>query len=434
VVCVLSALGACSAKPDAGREPGRGAQDIRTVDLALDLGALTGYASLEVVPEEGEVVLDVSGLDVSRVVVDGEGVAEEIQAGTLRIPTTEEAVRVDVDYAFPARTEAEFDGWIPDLGVSFIWPEYCGNLYPCSPSPVDGITFTMDVTGYDPSLTAIFPTTSTGDAPPYQPAVAVGTYSRLDLGVTSSGTSVVAWYMSNLENAEENAVFGTSHLTAAVDFFETTYGPYSFGPEMGSVQVDWGGDSWGGMEHHPYFHVGQRDFWNEETQVHEAAHGWFGAGVRLGCWEDFVLSEGTVTYMTGRAMDKVDGPNLWPVYVDNFLAPICEGSAVNTIVMPEGCGEIDFESSDLWSLAPYMKGACFYEDVADLVGADVVDAAIADYYQAHVGSTGRMREMIETLKEHSDPSHANAIDTLVTEWLLTEACPADYSTRCRAHN
>jgi aminopeptidase N len=38
----------------------------------------------------------------------------------------------------------------------------------------------------------------------------------------------------------------------------------------------------------------------EVDQVHEAAHGWFGDGVRLRCWEDFVLSEGTASHLDAR--------------------------------------------------------------------------------------------------------------------------------------
>ena len=54
------------------------------------------------------------------------------------------------------------------------------------------------------------------------------------------------------------------------------------------------------MEHHPQWHVDDSSFGSQETQAHEASHGWYGDGIRLACWEDFVLSEGTVTYLAGR--------------------------------------------------------------------------------------------------------------------------------------
>jgi aminopeptidase N len=50
------------------------------------------------------------------------------------------------------------------------------------------------------------------------------------------------------------------------------------------------------MEHHPYWHVSgaQR---NLLVNAHEAAHGWFGDGVRPRCWEDEVVSEGVADYL-----------------------------------------------------------------------------------------------------------------------------------------
>ncbi len=167
--------------------------------------------------------------------------------------------------------------------------------------------------------------------------------------------------------------------------------------------------------------------------MHEAAHGWFGDAVRLACWEDFVLSEGTVTYMAARGLEKAGGPDLWPAYVDDFLTPICEGRQVNAIVMPDTCNEIDFENDNLWSLATYMKGACFYEDVADEIGQELLDEAIAEFYQANMNQPATMRAMIETIHTKAGDAHTAAIDQLVQDWLLTLACPDDYAARCRAH-
>ena len=65
-----------------------------------------------------------------------------------------------------------------------------------------------------------------------------------------------------------------------------------FGSKAGIVSVAWPAGAFGGMEHHPFSHVAEAAMDSEETLVHESAHGWFGDGIRIGCWEDFVLSEG----------------------------------------------------------------------------------------------------------------------------------------------
>jgi aminopeptidase N len=188
------------------------------------------------------------------------------------------------------------------------------------------------------------------------------------------------------------------------------------------------------MEHHPYSHIARLDFGTEEVHAHEAAHGWYGDAVRFACWEDFVLSEGTVTYMAARAMEEVGGPDRWSYYVDDFLTPICEGQDVDAVVLPDQtCGELDILESKLWSLAPYMKGACFYEEVADALGPDRVDEVLGSFYQDHMEGAARMADMIDALEADTSDTERAAVESAVEDWLRHEGCPADYATRCRAH-
>ena len=61
------------------------------------------------------------------------------------------------------------------------------------------VAFTMAVTGYDPAMTAVYPTSIPADAPSYMPAIAVGDYTKKDLGKTTAGTAVSAWYFAGQE-------------------------------------------------------------------------------------------------------------------------------------------------------------------------------------------------------------------------------------------
>lgn len=438
----LIALGACEREP--GPEfPGPRAeptndcvassgQDVVSTHLELNLEALRGLAELRVCPgpEERVVTLDTTGLDVQAVRVSGHDVAVNAPRGTLRVPlpAVDLPADIEIEYTFEGRDASEFDGWMPALGVSLTWPEYCGNLFPCDPRLADGVVVDMRVSGFDPALTAIYPASTHGDGPSYMPAIAVGDYTQVDLGRTSSGTQLYAWHLPDYANA---SALGTAHLLDAFDFFERTYGPYPFGPEAGTVQVDWGPGSFGGMEHHPYWHVGKSDFHVEETQVHEAGHGWFGNGARPACWEDFVLSEGTDSYITARALEVVGGPDVWSSYVDDYLAPICKGWDTNPVVLPDQtCNEIDFLHHDVWSLATYIKGACFYQEVAKAIGPEALDAILAEFFVTHVGRAARMQDMIELLAARVDAEGREAIEVAVTDWLRTEACPVDYAERC----
>jgi aminopeptidase N len=408
-------------------------QDIASVDLALDLALLTGTATLVVQPDAtGRVTLDVSGLTIASATVDGVPAPAEPVDGLLMLQAGSAPATLVIDYAFPARGPGQFDGWMPSLGVTFIWPYFCGNLYPCDPSLTDGVIYTMQVTGEPAGMVAVYPSASIGEGPAYLPAVAVGDYRSVEVGTTPAGTAITAWYFDEPDGLAR-AEAGTQFLVDAFDFFERTYGPYSFGPTYGTVEVDWGWDSYGGMEHHPISHVGTFDFNDVEAQVHEAGHGWYGDGVRIACWEDFVLSEGTNSYITARALSESGGPDVWPYYVDFFLRPSCEtvGGYVNPVVMPSGCSMSDFLHDDLWSLATYMKGACFYGEVADVIGADVLDGALASFYRDNVGYAATMEAMIDRIEQVADPAAVPAIEQLRVEWLETAQCPANYAERCR---
>jgi aminopeptidase N len=171
------------------------------------------------------------------------------------------------------------------------------------------------------------------------------------------------------------------------------------------------------MEHHPFWHVAASSMADETTHAHEAAHGWFGNGVRMRCWEDFVLSEGTVTYLAARALGEY-GVDVWPDY-EAALDGFCPGFG-NTIAWPAGCNEIDILTHPLWSSVPYYKGAAFYRAVAQRIGEGTLDQAIAGFYAAHVGQAAGMQDMVDAIETHG----GMPIDDLVEGWLRTQECPA----------
>src|SRR5690606_32804642 len=162
-------------------------------------------------------------------------------------------------------------------GVTFLWPTFCDNLFPCHEDPDDGSTFTLVATGVADGLTAVAPARIPVEVPSYVPAVAVGAYAEIALGVTPAGTAVSVHHLPGEEAA---AAAGPGHLVAVVGFLEAPLGPYRFGDALASVSVPWGPGAYGGMEHHPFVHVASAALASEEVHAHEAAHGWFGDGVR----------------------------------------------------------------------------------------------------------------------------------------------------------
>jgi hypothetical protein len=400
-------------------------RDLLSTGLELDLTTLAGKATITIAGSDASTgaSFEVGDLAITKITNDIGDVKFTVTDGQLDvgIPTGADRTIV-VEYTFTSHA-GSFDGWDATSGVSFLWPTFCGNLFPCKSDPSDGLTFTLAVTGAPAGTTLVYPASIPADAPSYQPALAAGEFTKIELGTTTAGTDVVAWHLPDEADA---MTAGTVNLLDVMEFYETTYGAYSFGGEVGSVSANWGPGMYGGMEHHPLWHVANDALDVEEIHAHEAAHGWYGDGVRIACWEDFVLSEGTANYLAARSLGSV-GVDLWAGY-ECSLKSICEDGG-QTIALPdETCNEIDIFTHPIWSLVPYIKGAYFLKDVGDLLTPEVLDEALAEFYAAHKNQAARMQDFITHLKTKTDAEGGAAIDALVTIWLKTQACPVDPAT------
>lgn len=414
--------GSAAAGPKAVRNTNR---DVLSTHIALNVGTQTGVATIELAPSplnEGA-TLEVGDLTIRS--VTGESGKLDFALGMssngavldVGLAASASAQVLEVTYDF--NSHERFDGWSTGAGTSFLWPYYCGNLFPCRSTPADGVKFSMSVTGYPAGLTALFPASLETDAPSYMPAVTVGELRQIPLGETTNGTKLSAWLRPGQDAGA--ATQGTSTLMRVFDFYEQTYGAYAFGDEAGSVAVDWGGSGFRGMEHHPYWHINQNNFADAVVHAHEAAHGWFGNGVRLECWEDFVLSEGTASYLAARAMEQV-GVDVWPEYECRVLR-VCQH-----VVLKKRCSGVDILTDPIGSAASYMKGAFFFRDVEDLIGAEELDAALAEFYAAHVGKASSFDALLDVIRARAGGD--GRIDELVASWLQSSSCPSDTDSFC----
>jgi len=287
-----------------------------------------------------------------------------------------------------------FNGFM-ESGSTVLWPDYCGNLYPCHPSMKDGIRYTVKVTGAGAGRIAVHADKVEKDAPAYMPAIAVGDYSWHKLGTTNGGTEVGYW---TLPDTAENAKKGTVHLLKHVQWLEDTLGPYPFGKKTGPVAVDWGLQS-GGLENHPFWHVSKLGMHSDHIHAHEASHAWFGAGIRLACWEDLAMSEGTADYLAARAIEEVQGKKaaepVWKAYQAYVDTKIKQNA--DMVVWPDGCGKIDIRTSLKGQLV-YKKGALLWRAVADEVGADKLEAAMGVFFKANVHKAAKLTDLLATVK------------------------------------
>ena len=371
------------------------AREVVDTQLALDVTAHTGVATLALGASDTEgATLEIGDLTIDAVTdADQADVAFSAHDAKLDLALAMGDASGPIAIAYHYNLHENFSG-ISKNGFSLVWPYFCGNMFPCHSAPADGTTFSaVSIAGVPSGDVAIVPASIPAEAPSYQVAFALGAYTELPVGTTTAGTQVSMWYRaSELANAQK----GSANLVAAIDWFEKTLGPYRFGPKLGGVPVTWGIGQFGGMEHHPFWHVASGALGDEETNVHESAHGWFGDGIRIACWEDFVLSEGTVSYLAGRALDVVAptvGAAVWQSYTTALA-----GIAPTDPVWPDSCGTVDILKDNLFTNAPYMRGAFFYRAVALKLGADVLDGALHQFYVDHAGRAAKMNDMLDTIK------------------------------------
>lgn len=365
-------------------------REIIDTQLAFDVTAKSGMATIVFGPSTSPGAT----LEVGDLMIDSVSVPHAVTDMKMDLALPASSTDTTVEVAFHYQQHNSFNG-AHATGFTLLWPYHCGNLFPCHSDPSDGTTFSLSLTGVDPTKQAIYPASIPTQAPSYQIAWSIGTYTEVNLGTTTAGTQLSVWHQVN---QEADATAGTANLLAAFEWLEQTLGPYRFGPKAGTVSVAWGAGALGGMEHHPYWHVGAAALDSEEVNVHEAVHGWYGGGIRIQCWEDFVLSEGTTTYLAGRALDVVApsvGADVWASYASDLGSFSIKGADP---VWPQSCNAIDIIEDNLFTNAPYIRGAFFYRGIAQRLGAEVLDDVLRQFYVEHQGQSATMQQMLDKIQ------------------------------------
>jgi hypothetical protein len=405
----LADAGAADAEP--------GDRDILSTALSLDLTARTGEAYIALAAGSPGARFEIGDLDIASVDTAEGPLGFTAEGGTLSVDAPAGEVTLHVTYTFA--DHGMFDGWDPTPGLTFLWPYFCKNLFPCDSRPADGLGFTMAVTGVPGGLMAIYPEIISGDAPSYMPAVTVGDYTYEVIGTTSAGTEVGVYY---LPGGQAGALEGASGLAGYFGWMETTIGPYLYGDRVASVSVDWGPGDYGGMEHHPLWHIDDGSMTNRNTHAHEAAHGWFGNGIRIRCWEDFVLSEGVATYLAARAIEEVDGVDAGNIEWQGYLAELefLVDNGYDTHAWPtDACNSIDIFDHPLWSGIPYYKGAFFMRELELELGRPVMDDLLGSFYAMYSGQAAGVQDFLDLVQAETgfDPG------PLATAWLRGDGIP-----------
>jgi hypothetical protein len=132
-----------------------------------------------------------------------------------------------------------------------------------------------------------------------------------------------------------------------------------------------------------------------------------------------VVSEGIVTYLTGRALGVVEGMEAEQSYFDSQLS---DASAIQGIAWPDTCGVVEslFPGPDhAVSMLAYVRGAAFLRLVEGQVGKMGLDSALARLYRERAGADASVEDLLGTIMSETgfDPH------PLASAWLRSDQAP-----------
>ena len=394
--------------------------DLEHLDLALDIGDSAGLAKWRVAPVKADALVsfEVAGLnDVA--VTSGQPWVVCADLLHVQLSASEASTQVMIQYKF---TRQESMTGLMTAGSSVTWPTHCDNLFPCHSAPAEGFSYALKVTGAPAGDVVVHPVKVDQQVPSYAVALAHGAYSYHVVGKTESGLELGVWLKpGQLSKDAKHDVSALALWPKAVSWLEATLGPYPLGKKLAAVTVPWGPFAYGGLEMHPIYHMSDLAIGDLAVHCHEAAHGWFGNGVRIACWEDLVLSEGVADYLMVRAMAAAKGVQVMKPMFEAMEKSVASkaGTSKDVVVLQETCNEIDVEASGVSAKITYHKGALFLRAVAEQVGFEKLDAALGKFVQEHVGTAQRMTALLEVIQTHTgfDPK------PLAEQWLRSKGNP-----------
>ncbi len=328
-------------------------------------GQLTGTATITLVPTSDLDLfhLDLRGMDVTSVTVDGKSLLEVAAPATganLNRPAywqisddasrvwelviqprpklkTGRAVTVVVNYAGtttrPLDIENALYGWVTTRDGAMVVGEPEGNMtwYPVSDHPTDKATYSFEITVPEgkvavanglqsqPPATADGWTTWYWDAPDpqasYLTTASVGDFD-LRYSTTASGIPIIDAVDTKLTASRLATTNASLALQPAmIDFFASKFGPYPFVAAGAIVDNDSVGYALETQTRSVYSGSAAQG-----TVAHEIAHQWFGNTVSPSRWQDIWLNEGWATYATWMWTEQQGGTTAQARF-DSYLAP-----------------------------------------------------------------------------------------------------------------
>lgn len=395
----------------------------------LDVVALVPLDSFE---------LDLSGLEVLDVLVDGEPADATTTTTKLTVtPSTpiEQDAEFRVEIAYGGEPAGEADpfttleedggGWL-DLGAySAVVSEPIGaaTWLPSNDLPSDKATFALDVTVPMP-LTAVsngllvgttvdtqratttFHWTAAEPMAPYLMTLVVG-----DLELVDSSLPGGAVWTDAVPPDTDGAVRAVlARFPEMVSFLQARLGDYPF-EAAGNVVVP--GMPPTALETQTRSVLSLAALQEpdpDQLVLHELAHQWFGDSVTPATWADIWLNEGPAVYLQWTWAAANGGPSL-----EESARASHDPEDPDLAVPPADPGP-----DDLFGASVYERSAIFLVELERLMGTESFDELLRTWLQRHANANASTEEFVELAGE----VHGESIEPLSDPWLYGDELPA----------
>ena len=420
---------------------GNSGYDVTHYDLALDVDpdatAIDGVTTVHAVStsELEAIYLDLSGLEVSTVKVDGTAAEFSRQDAELIVqPTTPvpAGVSFTVEVAYSGTPERIDDpgvpffeiGWFNLDGVIFTANQPSGSMswFPSSNHPTDKATFTIAITVPE-RLTAasngLLTSETVADGrrtakwqmndpmATYLAAVYIGEFERHEQE-TREGLLIRDYIPSSLTGEERQATLEALSVTpGTIEFFEELLGPYPF-DAYGTLVLPF--RTGFAMENQTLSLHGNQTL-NPLIIGHELAHAWFGNSVSPGDWSDIWLNEGFAHYLAFLYLADYEGSDIGALMAGELQAARDANAAPPASVTVQQL--FDFNSV-------YRRSTLTLHALHRHLGDEMFFEVVRSHYQQSAGDSVTTREFMAIVAQLGGPEAV----ALLASWLYSPEMPS----------
>lgn len=424
---------------------------VASVDFERQRIQGTATYRIESAPDADRILLDVNGLEIQSVRVDGApahfqlGPVQPFIGQPLSIAISPQAKEVSIDYVTGADAGALL--WV-DGESPFLFTQSQAILartwIPCQDSPGNRITYTAEVQvpeGMMALMSAVNPQEISRDGrytfemnqpiPSYLLALAVG-----DVAFEAVGPRTGVYAPASMLQA---SVYEFAEMEEMLVAAEALYGPYAW--ERYDLLVLPGAFPFGGMENPRLTFVTPTILAGDRSLVsliaHELAHSWSGNLVTNATWEDFWLNEGFTVYFEQRIMEAVYGPEMSEMLVAlSHQGLVDEVEALMDVNPDDTHLKLhlkDRDPDDGMNAIAYDKGYFFLRTIEEVVGREAWDPFLKKYFTEHAFTGMDTERFLAYLEIHLLQDAAQKAAVNIPAWVygpgLPDNCPQVKSDR-----